>query len=663
MRLRLGLPLIVSILLFAGTVSAQEGADVRYGESVAGITDVKRVSLGDTVRGEIVEALYEFPIEDVRVVLQAQDGTEYTTTAEYGNYEFRGIPAGRYLLSIHKKGYHDRIGKPVTIVKGSNHYLPLKMVEMDSLLTGFRRLLIYILLLCGITALITFSLTKRWMAARLRSYPVTEPRNVSKLHFSVSSPFESPIPKRSRPMTRKTLVSILILTLCTIILISPEPAETQEPPTEHNGAEHSQTTDAIEQGKEKLLKGDYAGAIADFESVLERVPEDPDAYYYRASAKFEWGKSEQGTGNVEQAKRLYHAAIQDYTQVITLDPQHPGSYIWGSTVHLRLADLERTVGDSQQARHHFQAAHEMVRYLTDVAPGTALVWRYRGAAWRTRGTANHNLGILAANTGDRDQAQRHYEAGIEDYNQAVAIGRRYIPENPWAYADRGAVRCSFGLLEMVRDRIEQAQLHYESAIADQEQAVHHSLPESAIIFSMNLSRVRVKLGASEVALGNIQAAQQHYRAAIAVFDEAIGREIGADLVGIVYNDRAEAKLRLGESETLLGNVSQAEQLYREAIANCDHVLTLEMNKVKAFYTRGRAKAALADYRGAISDFETAIRIKSDHALAYYARGLAKQARGGNDTGDGITAEADFQKARTLKPDVEKLYAFGIGGGK
>ena len=473
-------------------------------------------------------------------------------------------------------------------------------------------------------------------------------------------------------MTRKTLISILILTLCTIVLISPEPAETRQPPTEHNGAAHSQAIDAIEQGKEKLLKGDYAGAIADFESVLERAPEDPDTYYYRASAKFEWGKSEQGTGNVEQAQRLYHAAIQDYTQVITLDPENPRSYIWGSTAHLRLADLERTVGDSQQARHHFQAAHEMVRYLTDVAPGTALVWRYRGAAWRTRGTANHNLGILAADTGDREEAERHYEAGIEDYNQAVAVGRRYIPENPWAYADRGAVQCSFGLLEMVRDRIEQAQLHYESAIADQEQAVHHSLPESAIIFSMNLSRVRVKLGTSEVALGNIEAAQHQYRSAIAVFDEGIGidpRErlvgiVSADVfTGIVYNDRAEAKLRLGESETLLGNVSQAEQHYREAIADCNHVLALEMNKVKAFYTRGRAKAALADYTGAISDFETAIRIKSDHALAYYARGLAKQARGGDDTGDGIAAEADFQKARTLKPDVEKLYAFGIGGGK
>lgn len=149
-----------------------EGNEIRDTSDLAALKNRTHLSpntLGGALRGEIVEPGYEFPVERVRVVLLAEDGTEYTTTASYGGYEFTGIPAGRYLLSIHKKGYHDRINKPVTIVKGGNHYLPLKMVEMDSLLTGFRRLLIYILLLCGITALITFYLTRRWVTARLRS--------------------------------------------------------------------------------------------------------------------------------------------------------------------------------------------------------------------------------------------------------------------------------------------------------------------------------------------------------------------------------------------------------------------------------------------------------------------------------------------------------------
>ena len=400
-----------------------------------------------------------------------------------------------------------------------------------------------------------------------------------------------------------------------------------------DGEEHSHASNDIQHGRKHHAVGDYAGAIADFDRALQIAPDHPEAFYYRAHAKFEWGKSEQGTGNVQQAKRLYHAAIEDYTQVMTLDPENPSAYIFGGTVHLRLASLERAVGNSQQARHHYQAVHKMGHHLTDLDPGNA-------SGWRTRGAANHNLGMLAADRGDWEQAQRHYEDGIEAYNQAVAFG----PENPAAYAARGEVHISLGILEMVRNTIKQAQFHYQAALADHNQAVRLSPPEYATFFSADLSRARVKLGMSEVALGNIQAAQQHYQSAIEGLDAAIGRGTGAEsLVGIaprdvftalVYDARAVAKLRFGESHALTGNVQQAEHHYREAIADCDQVIA-SMNKAETFYTRGCAKAALSDDTGAIADFDWAIRVKSDYALAYYARGLAKQARREHDTGDGI----------------------------
>ena len=501
-------------------------------------------------------------------------------------------------------------------------------------------------------------------------------------------------------MTRKTLVSTLILTLCTILLINPETTETQEPPTEHNGAAHTHASDYVQHGREHVETGDYAAAIADFDKALQINPESPATYYYRASAKFEWGKSEQGTGNTEHAKRLYHAAIEDYTQVITLDPENPGAYIFGGMVHLRLATLERRAGNAQQARHHFQTADKMGHQLTDLDPANV-------SGWRTRGTANHRLGILVADSGDREQAQRYYEAGIEAYNQAIAFG----PGNPSAYSQRGAVHDSLGLLEMVRNRIKQAQFHYQAAIADHKQAVRLSPPEYATFFSGGLSWARVRLGESEVALGNIEAAQHQYRSAITDFDAAIGTASGESLVdiapvdvftAIAYIDRAEAKLRLGESEDLLGNVPQAEQYYRETITDCDQGLALGMGTVRVLYTRGRAKAALSDHTGAIADFNSVLRIRSNYALAYYARGLAKQARGEPDTGDGIqlnlgdladlleqnvgevleqdvtveieqdghrvsaqdtSAAADFQKAKTLNPDVEQLYPFSVGGGE
>ena len=151
MRLSLGLPLVLYVIISAGTVSAQDDF----------------ANLGGTVRGQIVDPEWQFPIEGITVVILAEDGTEYTATTDgTGDYELTGIPAGRYLLSIYKKGYRDRIGKPITVVNGGDLSLPLKMIKMDSIVTAFRRLLFWILILCGITALLTFLLTKRWMTGR-----------------------------------------------------------------------------------------------------------------------------------------------------------------------------------------------------------------------------------------------------------------------------------------------------------------------------------------------------------------------------------------------------------------------------------------------------------------------------------------------------------------
>lgn len=149
-----------------------EGNDIRRTSDLVALKNRAHLifnTLGGTVRGEIVNVPFEASIHGVRVVLQAEDGIAYTTITNYGDYAFTDIPAGRYLLSSYKKGYRDLIGLPVTVVRGDDQNIRLKMVEMEPLLTAFRRLLIYILILCGITAFITFILTKRSMAARLRS--------------------------------------------------------------------------------------------------------------------------------------------------------------------------------------------------------------------------------------------------------------------------------------------------------------------------------------------------------------------------------------------------------------------------------------------------------------------------------------------------------------
>ncbi|MCZ6676580.1 MAG: redoxin domain-containing protein [Candidatus Poribacteria bacterium] len=83
------------------------------------------------VRGNIVEATMEQNlITDVRVVIVDTEGTAYeTTTDSQGDYEISGLPPGRYLISVRREGYRERLGKPVAVVAGGDHYVPIKMTK------------------------------------------------------------------------------------------------------------------------------------------------------------------------------------------------------------------------------------------------------------------------------------------------------------------------------------------------------------------------------------------------------------------------------------------------------------------------------------------------------------------------------------------------------
>ena len=92
-----------------------------------------QIATTGTIRGNIVDTSTEqLPIEGVRVVIVGTDGSEFETTSDSkGEYKRAGIPPRRYLLSIYKDGYGDRTGRPVTVVAGGDHYVPLKMIKKE----------------------------------------------------------------------------------------------------------------------------------------------------------------------------------------------------------------------------------------------------------------------------------------------------------------------------------------------------------------------------------------------------------------------------------------------------------------------------------------------------------------------------------------------------
>ena len=89
---------------------------------------------GGTVRGSITDTTEaQNPIESVDVKIIDPKGTEYNTkTDANGEYKRSDIPAGRYLINIFKRGYGNRLGKPVTVVDGGDHFVPLRMTKKDN---------------------------------------------------------------------------------------------------------------------------------------------------------------------------------------------------------------------------------------------------------------------------------------------------------------------------------------------------------------------------------------------------------------------------------------------------------------------------------------------------------------------------------------------------
>ena len=132
---------------------------------------------GGTVRGQIVDTTTsQSPIDGVQVKIVATGGEEYeATTDANGDYERSGVPAGRYLVSIYREGYADRIGKPLTVVNGGDHFFPLKMTPKDNIITFFQKFgfVFWPLALCSITAL-TFIIERLFTFVRNRSRIGTE---------------------------------------------------------------------------------------------------------------------------------------------------------------------------------------------------------------------------------------------------------------------------------------------------------------------------------------------------------------------------------------------------------------------------------------------------------------------------------------------------------
>ena len=145
-----------------------------------------------------------------------------------------------------------------------------------------------------------------------------------------------------------------------------------------------QTDYFFAQGVDKQNKGDYRGAIADYNEAIRLNPNHVEAYNNRGGVRFKLGDKQ--------------GAIKDCNQVITIDTNNDQAYFNRGLIRSVLGDNQAAIEDYNQ----------VIKIDSNNAE-----------AYFNRGLAHSVLG--------------DNQAAIEDYNQAIRIN----PDHAKAYFSRG----------------------------------------------------------------------------------------------------------------------------------------------------------------------------------------------------------------------------------
>jgi len=231
-------------------------------------------------------------------------------------------------------------------------------------------------------------------------------------------------------------------------------------------------------GDECFKKKEYQNAIGYYTQVLQLKPNNEDAYFNRATARYYLGDKQ--------------GAIEDFNLAIKINPNYAQAYYKRGVVRSELGDKQGAIDDYTQA----------IKFN----PNDALAYAYynRGIVRKQLGdkqgaiddytqaikfnpnyaNAYNNRGIVRDDLGDKQGA-------IDDYNLAIKINPNYAQ----AYNNRGIVRNELG------DK--------QGAIDDYTQAIKFN-PNYAQAYN-NRGNVRNKLGDKQGAIKDFQTAANIYK--------------------------------------------------------------------------------------------------------------------------------------------------------
>ncbi|MBO3458983.1 tetratricopeptide repeat protein [Aetokthonos hydrillicola Thurmond2011] len=136
-------------------------------------------------------------------------------------------------------------------------------------------------------------------------------------------------------------IAILILSLSTLTNELTPSVHAQTVRTDTIRSNSKGEVNFLNRGRERFQRGDYKGAIADFNHALVLNPNDANVYYNRAVLLHELGDDLN--------------AVSDFDRAIELNPRDANSYFHRAGARYGLGDQPGTIQDLQLAAKLFRA--------------------------------------------------------------------------------------------------------------------------------------------------------------------------------------------------------------------------------------------------------------------------------------------------------------------
>ncbi len=363
---------------------------------------------------------------------------------------------------------------------------------------------------------------------------------------------------------------------------------------QHAAAQLRQQQEFIEifyqRGEEKAKKGDYQGAIAEFNQFLRLNPRGFKAYYGRGVALQKLGDSKGALADLDlylqfhpnDSEAHYHrgllrlelgdyqGAIADYSHVMQSSPDNFAMENFGS--------INSEYAGGQQPRFNYTPSlgsnSNNFETALNIIPDNNFSQIELSQIDNSSSITTSSPHSLLPNYNDNEiyLTSRHTQYEIQDYVQPLEVNS----DLGKGYVSRGNTRFE------IED--------YKGAVDDYTQYLESSANEPDIYLKQANSRFKLK----------------DYKGAIEDYTQFI-KSAPNDAKAYFYR----------------GNCRYEMEDYKGAVEDYNLSVALNPNDAEAYINRANARSKLQDYNGAIEDYTNFLQMNPDDAKAYISRGNAR----------------------------------------